>query len=49
MTKDDITVWALANCWQMIDGIPSLARKLLNPAKADGSGRSLPPMKTCQN
>jgi hypothetical protein len=26
MTKDDITVWALANGWQMIDGFPSLTK-----------------------
>jgi hypothetical protein len=26
MTKDDITNWALANGWQMIDGFPSLAK-----------------------
>jgi len=27
MTKDDITVWALANGWQMIDGFPSLTKR----------------------
>ena len=26
MTKDEITVWALANGWQMIDGFPSLTK-----------------------
>jgi hypothetical protein len=26
MTKDDITAWALANGWQMIDGYPSLTK-----------------------
>ncbi len=26
MTKDDITAWALANGWQMIDGFPSLTK-----------------------
>jgi hypothetical protein len=26
MTKDEITSWALANGWQMIDGVPSLAK-----------------------
>jgi hypothetical protein len=26
MTKEDITVWALANGWQMIDGFPSLTK-----------------------
>ncbi len=26
MTKDEITAWALANGWQMIDGIPSLTK-----------------------
>src|SRR5580704_3532583 len=26
MTKDDITVWALANGWQMLDGFPSLTK-----------------------
>src|SRR6204780_2754126 len=26
MTKDDITVWALANGWQIIDGFPSLTK-----------------------
>jgi hypothetical protein len=26
MTKDDITTWALANGWQMIDGFPSLTK-----------------------
>ena len=26
MTKDEITQWALANGWQMIDGMPSLTR-----------------------
>ena len=29
MTKDEITNWALANGWQMIDGFPSLTK----PAK----------------
>ena len=29
MTKDEITAWALANGWQMIDGMPSLTK----PAK----------------
>jgi hypothetical protein len=29
MTKDEITAWALANGWQMIDGFPSLTK----PAK----------------
>ena len=29
MTKDEITTWALANGWQMIDGAPSLTK----PAK----------------
>jgi hypothetical protein len=29
MTKDEITTWALANGWQMIDGFPSLTK----PAK----------------
>jgi len=29
MTKDEITAWALANGWQMIDGAPSLTK----PAK----------------
>ena len=26
MTKDEITAWALANGWQMIDGYPSLTK-----------------------
>lgn len=26
MTKDEITAWALANGWQMIDGMPSLTK-----------------------
>ena len=26
MTKDEISVWALANGWQMIDGMPSLTK-----------------------
>src|SRR3954465_9922783 len=26
MTKDEITNWALANGWQMIDGVPSLTK-----------------------
>jgi hypothetical protein len=26
MTKDEITAWALANGWQMIDGAPSLTK-----------------------
>ena len=26
MTKDEITDWALANGWQMIDGAPSLTK-----------------------
>jgi hypothetical protein len=26
MTKDEITDWALANGWQMIDGFPSLTK-----------------------
>ena len=26
MTKDEITQWALANGWQMIDGMPSLTK-----------------------
>jgi hypothetical protein len=26
MTKDEITAWALANGWQMIDGFPSLTK-----------------------
>ena len=26
MTKDEITAWALANGWQMIDGVPSLTK-----------------------
>lgn len=26
MTKDDITAWALANGWQLIDGAPSLTK-----------------------
>ena len=26
MTKDEITSWALANGWQMIDGFPSLTK-----------------------
>ena len=26
MTKDEITEWALANGWQMIDGMPSLTK-----------------------
>ena len=26
MTKDEITTWALANGWQMIDGVPSLTK-----------------------
>jgi hypothetical protein len=26
MTKDDITAWALANGWQIIDGFPSLTK-----------------------
>ncbi|MGZ5939159.1 MAG: hypothetical protein ACXWLD_03950 [Rhizomicrobium sp.] len=26
MTKDELTTWALANGWQMIDGHPSLTR-----------------------
>jgi len=26
MTKDEITAWALANGWQMIDGNPSLTK-----------------------
>ena len=29
MTKDEITQWALANGWQMLDGFPSLTK----PAK----------------
>ena len=29
MTKEEITAWALANGWQMIDGAPSLTK----PAK----------------
>jgi hypothetical protein len=26
MTKDEITAWALANGWQMMDGFPSLTK-----------------------
>ena len=26
MTKDEITAWALANGWQMLDGFPSLTK-----------------------
>lgn len=26
MTKDELTAWALANGWQMIDGMPSLTK-----------------------
>jgi hypothetical protein len=26
MTKDEITAWAMANGWQMIDGVPSLTK-----------------------
>ena len=26
MTKDEITQWALANGWQMLDGFPSLTK-----------------------
>jgi hypothetical protein len=26
MTKDEITVWALANGWQMLEGFPSLTK-----------------------
>ena len=26
MTKDEITAWALANGWQMLDGMPSLTK-----------------------
>ena len=26
MTKEEITTWALANGWQMIDGFPSLTK-----------------------
>ena len=26
MTKDEITAWALANGWQMIDGVPCLTK-----------------------
>jgi hypothetical protein len=26
MTKDEITAWALANGWQMVDGFPSLTK-----------------------
>ena len=26
MTKDEITAWALANGWQMMDGVPSLTK-----------------------
>ena len=26
MTKDEITAWALANGWRMIDGMPSLTK-----------------------
>lgn len=26
MTKEEITAWALANGWQMIDGMPSLTK-----------------------
>jgi hypothetical protein len=26
MTKDEITSWALANGWQMMDGMPSLTK-----------------------
>jgi hypothetical protein len=26
MTKDEITAWALANGWQIIDGMPSLTK-----------------------
>jgi hypothetical protein len=26
MTKDEITTWALANGWQMMDGFPSLTK-----------------------
>ena len=26
MTKDDLTAWALANGWQMIEGFPSLTK-----------------------
>ena len=26
MTKDEITEWALANGWQLIDGMPSLTK-----------------------
>jgi hypothetical protein len=26
MTKDEITNWALANGWQMLDGMPSLTK-----------------------
>ena len=29
MTKDELTAWALANGWQMMDGFPSLTK----PAK----------------
>ena len=27
MTKDELTAWALANGWQMIDGMPSLTKR----------------------
>jgi len=26
MTKDDLIAWALANGWQMIDGVPTLTK-----------------------
>ena len=26
MTKDEITIWALANGWQMLEGFPSLTK-----------------------
>jgi hypothetical protein len=26
MTKEEITAWALANGWQMIDGVPALTK-----------------------
>ena len=31
MTKDEITAWALANGWQMIDGVPCLTKPAAPP------------------
>jgi hypothetical protein len=33
MTKDEITAWALANGWTLIDGIPSLTKPTKPPSR----------------